>query len=372
MSRISQFLTGVKVVDLSRHLPGPLASQMMLDMGAEVLKVEPPGGEEMRFIGTLGRHGRSAYFDAVNAGKDGIKLDLKSEQGRHTLLEILADADVMIESFRPGVLAKLGLSIETLRQTFPRLIICSLNGYGEHSPLQQEVGHDINYLAMNGVLAGTGTQDEAVAPWPPLADCSASLFGLSTLLAALYERERSGKGCHVEVALADSVMPLMVFPLADVSVTGKGMPRAVDLLNGGAARYRTYKTKDGHSVAMGGVELKFWNNFCHGADHPEWLQRINDPLPQTEMQALLAEYFGGLTLQECNDRFANVDCCFNQVLELKDAVNTEHMQMRKLVVKQDGDYQALIPAYVDGQPAEPRKPFSEQLNSEQLASEQLT
>lgn len=346
-------------MDLSRHLPGPLASQMMADMGADILKVEPPPGEEMRFIGPQGRNGHSAYFDAVNAGKSGIRLDLKDEQGKKTLLELLESADIMLESFRPGVLTKLGLSIASLKQQFPRLIICSLNGYGEQSPLQQEVGHDINYLAMNGVLAGTGTVQDAIAPWPPLADCSASLFGLSVVLAALFERERSGKGCHVEVALADSVMPLMVFPLADVSVSGKGMPRAVDLLNGGAARYRTYGTKDGHSVAMGGVEPKFWRNFCEAADHPEWIERINDPLPQTEMQSVLAGYFSQLTLQECKDRFGNVDCCFNQILELQEAVKTEHMLSRKLVVNKEGDYQALLPVYVDGEPPLPRKNFTE-------------
>lgn len=360
MSRVSQLLTGVKVVDLSRHLPGPLASQMMLDMGAEVIKVEPPAGEEMRFIGPQGRHGHSAYFDAVNAGKHGVRIDLKSEPGKQSLLQLLSSADMLLESFRPGVLAKLGLSISSLQQQFPRLIICSLNGYGEQSPLQQDAGHDINYLAMNGVLEGTGTVEQAVAPWPPLADCAASMFGLSTLMAALYERERSGKGCHVEVALADSVMPWMVFPLADLSVSGKGMPRALDLLNGGAARYRTYNTKDGHSVAMGGVEPKFWHNFCAAAEHPEWLERIHDPLPQTQMQIQLTDYFSQLTLQQCIDRFAQADCCFNQVLPLDQAVNTEHMRARKLVVNQHGEYQALLPVYVDGEPPQPRQEFNQQ------------
>jgi len=360
MSRISGFLSGLKVVDLSRHLPGPLASVMLADMGAEVIKVEPPQGEEMRFIGPVGPNGTSVYFDAVNAGKTGVRIDLKDPVQHKVLLEMLRDADVLFESFRPGVLDKLGLSVPFLREFAPRLVICSLNGYGEKSPLKTEVGHDLNYLAMNGLLEGTGTEEQAVAPWPPLADCAASLYGMSTVLAALLERERSGQGCHVEVALADSVMPLMSFSLGELGLTGNGIPRAQALLNGGAARYRTYRTADGHSIALGAVEPKFWQAFCTAADHPEWIARMDDPLPQTDLQQELIDFFAGLTLQECNDRFGAVDCCFNQVLALQDAVNTPHMRERKLVVQgQNGEYQALYPAYVDGEPPEARVPFQE-------------
>ncbi|MFZ5600965.1 MAG: CaiB/BaiF CoA transferase family protein [Pseudomonadota bacterium] len=360
MSRISGFLQGTKVVDLSRHLPGPLASLLMVDMGARVIKVEPPQGEEMRFIGPVGAQGTSVYFDAVNAGKTGVKLDLKNGDQRAQLLELLTDADVLIESFRPGVLEKLGIGIDFLRQEFPRLVICSLNGYGDHSPLRNDVGHDLNYLAMNGVLAGTGTVEQTVAPWPPLADCAASLFGLSTILGALLERERSGNGCHVEVALADSVMPLMQFSLAELGLKGRGIPRAEDLLNGGAARYRTYRTADGFSVALGAVEPKFWQAFCHAAGRADWIARMDDPLPQTDLQQELVAFFAALTLQQCNERFGNVDCCFNQVLELHEAVQTPHLQARQLVVQpRPGEFQALYPAYVDGAPPQPRAPFCE-------------
>lgn len=360
MSRISGFLSGIKVVDLSRHLPGPLASILLADMGAEVIKVEPPQGEEMRSIGPVGRNGTSVYFDAVNAGKTGVRLDLKNTAQRDTLLSLLQDADILFESFRPGVLDKLGLSVAFLRERFPRLVICSLNGYGEQSPLKKDVGHDLNYLAMNGVLEGTGTVTETVAPWPPLADCAASLFGMSTVLAALLERERSGQGCHVEVALADSVMPLMTFSLAEMGLTGKGIPRAQALLNGGAARYRTYQTYDGFHVALGAVEPKFWQAFCVAADHPEWIERMDEPLPQIELQQQVAAFFAALTLDECSARFGGVDCCFNQVLPLQHAVNTPHMQTRKLVVTgADGQYQALYPAYVDGKPPLQRAPFRE-------------
>jgi alpha-methylacyl-CoA racemase len=358
MSRLGSFLKGVRVVDLSRHLPGPLASLLMVDMGATVIKVEPPGGEEMRFIGTPGENGVSAWFEAVNAGKTGCRLDLKSEAGREHLLTLLADADVMIESFRPDVLEKLGLPVSLLRDRFPRLVIVSLNGYGTHSPVWREVGHDINYLALNGVLEGTGTTAQSVAPWPPLADCSASLFGLSSLLAALFARERSGEGCHIEVALTDSVMPLMVFSLAELGVTGKGLARAEALLNGGAARYRTYVTADGVDVALGAVEPKFWQAFCVAAGHPEWIPRMDEPLPQTALQAELEAFFASLTWAACEARLATVECCFNRVLPLADAVNTGHIQARQLVRKDtQGRYQTLFPAWVDGEPPALREPF---------------
>lgn len=360
MSRLNQFLKGIKVVDLSRHLPGPLATLSMAEMGAEVIKVEPPQGEEMRFIGPQSEHNRSAYFDAVNGNKKGIKLNLKDTEDRNTFIELIKDADVLFESFRPDVLGKLDLSVENLHQIAPQLIVCSLNGYGSNSPLVKEVGHDLNYLAMNGVLAGTGTVDQAVAPWPPLADCAGGLYGLSTVLAAIIERQRTGKGCHIEVALADSVMPLMAFPLTDLGLTGKGMPRGQALLNGGAARYKTYLTKDKKSVALGAVEPKFWQNFCKAAGKEEWLDRINDPLPQTELQNEIAEFFAALTLKECNEIFGHVDCCYNDVLELSEAVNTPHIKSRKLVIQTaNGEYQALYPAYVDGEAPLPRKGFTE-------------
>lgn len=360
MSRISGFLSGIKVVDLSRHLPGPLASLLMADMGAEIIKVEPPQGEEMRFIGSMASTGNSAWFDAVNAGKTGIRLDLKQVADREILLGLLKDADVLFESFRPGVMDKLGLSVAYLREFAPRLVICSLNGYGDNSPLQKEVGHDLNYLAMNGLLDGTGTQKQTVAPWPPLADCAGGLFGLSTVLAALLERERSGQGSHVEVALADSVMPLLTFSLAELSLKGKGIPRAQALLNGGAARYRTYLTADGYSVALGAVEPKFWQAFCKAAGREDWISRIDEDLPQLSLQGEVQALFSALTLAECNARFGGVDCCFNQVLALEEAVQTPHIRARKLVTKNvSGEWQALYPAYVDGEAPLTRPAFRE-------------
>ena len=360
MSRLNSFLTGIKVVDLSRHLPGPLASMSLAEMGAEVLKIEPPQGEEMRLIGPQASSGNSAYFDSVNAGKKGIRLNLKDETDRHTFLDLIKDADVLLESFRPGVMGKLGLSFDDLLDHAPQLVICSLNGYGTESPLNQEVGHDLNYLAMNGLLSGTGTPEQAVAPWPPIADCASSLYGLSTILAALFDRQRTGKGCHIEVALADSVMPLMAFSLADLSLKGEGTPRGIDLLNGGAARYRTYATADGKFIALGAVEPKFWKAFCEAAGREDWIARINEPLPQNDLQQEVAELIQSMSLDACNARFGVVDCCYNEVLPLSEAVNTPHIQARKLVVKtESGEYQALYPAYVDGEAPAEREPFKE-------------
>ncbi len=360
MSRLNSFLDGYKVVDLSRHLPGPMLTLLMADMGAEVLKIEPPYGDELRSIGPRpeGR-GTSLWFEAVNAGKQGLKLDMKSAQDLSTFHQLLMDCDVLVESFRPGTLDKLGLGIEQLRETYPRLVICSLNGYGENSPLRDASGHDINYLAANGVLSGTGTADQAVAPWPPIADCSAGLFGLSGVLGALLERERSGAGCHVEVALADAPMPLACFSLADLALGDAAPGRAEALLNGGSAQYRTYQTSDGKLISLGALEPKFWHNFCHAAGHPEWIERSADPLPQEDLQQELCGFFAGQSLAQSNALFNDADCCYSEVLPLKTAVDGEHIASRRLVTaNEDGSYTALFPAYVDRQPPAQRNPFT--------------
>lgn len=363
MRRLSEFLQGVKVVDLSRHLPGPLASMLMADMGANVIKVEPPSGDELRFLGPGSTNGNSIWFEAVNAGKTGITLDLKEDDGKSQLINLLETADVLLESFRPGVLDKLGFPIGWLRNRFPRLVICSLNGYGIESPLSDASGHDINYLAMNGLLAATGTAAQPVPPWPPIADCSAALFGQNAIVAALLARERDGHGCHIEVALADAPMPFMAFSLAELSLTGSNPSRERELLNGGSAQYRTYTTMDGKRIAFGGLEPKFWQNFCQAAERPEWLQRIQEPLPQHALMQDIEDLFSSMTLDECSQRFGEVDCCYAEVLELSEAVCTPHMRKKRLVIRgEDGLYQALFPAYVDGLPPSKRPPFTEELN----------
>jgi alpha-methylacyl-CoA racemase len=354
------FLSGLKVLDLSRHLPGPLSSLLLVDMGASVLKIEPPVGDEMRVIGPIGERGKSIYFEAVNAGKVSLKLDLRADSGKARLLELVDEADILLESFRPGTLERLGLGHETLLKRNPRLIYCGLSGFGASGPRKGQAGHDNNYLSLNGALAGTGLADLPVFFDPPVADVTGSMMTTIALLGAVNKRARDGKGCFLDLALADSVMPLLCFPLAGLDA-GRGAPkREEELLNGGAARYRVYPTADGKFVTLGAVEPKFWAAFCEAAGRPDWTPRFDEPLPQTGLIEEVAAFFAGMNQAEAIARLEPADCCFAPVLTLDQAVETEQLQARGLVRRgPDGHWQALFPGQVDGEPPAIRRPWRE-------------
>ncbi len=358
LSALNDFLTGVRVVDLSRHLPGPLATAMLADMGAEIVKVEPPAGDELRSFGLSGSAGRSRYFDAVNSGKTSRRLDLKREEDRQKLMALVETADVVVESFRPGVLDRLGVGFAAMRQRNPGLICCALNGFGAKGPLAEQAGHDINYLALAGTFSFNGTATEPTVGIPPVADCSAALFALSAILGALYRRTVTGSGCEIDAALADAVMPLQLFQVSDVAATGTTAGPARALTNGGAACYRLYGTRDGRFVSLGALEPKFWQRFCEAAGRPDWLARHHDPLPQSALMEEVAALFAALTMDEANARFAPADCCFAPALTLAEALDSPHVVARGLVVDgADGTRQCLFPVHVDGMPPRPRPAF---------------
>ena len=271
-SRLNGFLTGLKVVDFSFFLPGPLASLLMADMGAEVLKIEPPAGDEMQRVGPRNEADKSIYYNAVNAGKQSRRINLKHPQERLEALELIRAADVLIEGFRPGVMARLGLDYDSLCQTNAGLIYCSLNGYGADGPLANVAGHDGNYLSLSGVLHRNGVQQPMFFD-PPVADTTGSLFAVIAILGALQERRRTGKGCQIDLALADVVMPLQLFPIAGFGVDGVAPARSSTYLNGGVAYYQVYETKDGRHVMLGAIEPKFWRAFCLAAGRPDWVER---------------------------------------------------------------------------------------------------
>jgi crotonobetainyl-CoA:carnitine CoA-transferase CaiB-like acyl-CoA transferase len=349
-SRLHRFLAGTRVLDLSRHLPGPLATLLLADMGAEVTKIESPGGDELRAIGPRTPEGRSLYFDAINAGKRSIRLDLKSAAGRAALLEHAAGADVLVESFRPGVMRRLGLGAALLRAANPRLVYVAMSGYGQEGPLRDVAGHDANYLAVNGILSSAGPAERRSYIFPPIADCTASMFAVSSILGALLARERDGQGCEIDLALADVVMPFQLFALADLGARGHVPRPEGELLNGGWACYRPYRTRDGHDVTLGAVEAHFWAAFCNASGRPDWLERHAEPLPQRALIAELDAHFGALTLEQCVARYGPADCCFAPVADLGQAVESAQLRARGLVRRhpQTRIYEASYPVLVDG------------------------
>lgn len=360
MTRLSTFLHGIRVLDVSRHLPGPLATLWLADMGAEVLKIEPPGGDELRTMGPAGADGRSVYFDAVNAGKITRCLDLKQDGPRTAFYELVRNADVLVESFRPGVMARLGVGYDDLAAINPRLIYCSVNGFGASGPLSEAAGHDVNYLAVAGALHHNGPSGTPFFD-PPVADCAGSLFAALAIVGALHGRLRDGRGTHIDLALADAVMPLQLCHLAALARTGASPQPGRELLNGGAARYRVYETADGRYMSLGALEPKFWRAFCVAAGRPEWETRHADPLPQTALIVEVAAMFRRGTLDEWRHRFADSDCCCAPVLVLADAVESPRVQARGLVRRtSSGELQALFPARVDGERPALRKPLREQ------------
>ena len=354
MSRLNGFLQGVRILDLSRHLPGPLATLFLGDMGAEILKIEPPGGDEMRTMGPIGPEGRSVYFDAVNAGKSTRRLDFRRADDRLAFLDLVNTADVVVESFRPGVMSRLEVGYETLKAVNPRLIYCSLNGFGAEGPLSQRAAHDVNYLSLAGTLFHNDGGDTPFFD-PPVADCAAALFAALTIVGALHGRARDGTGCHIDLALADVTMPLQLFHLAAFAQSRVPPRPAEGLLNGGAACYRVYRTADNRRVSLGALEPKFWRAFCAAAVRPDWEARHRDPLPQTQLIAEVATMFRALTLAECEERFDTADCCFAPVLDLGAALESAHVRARGLVQRTaEGEMQALFPAVVDGERPRPR------------------
>ncbi len=349
-SRLGLFARGVKVLDLSAFLPGPLASLLLADMGAEVLKIEPPSGDAMMQLGPRDADGHPVFYEAVNAGKTVRRMDLKQPETRAEFLRLVAGFDVLIEGFRPGVMQRLGLGYAVLREVNPGLIYCSLSGYGATGPMAQRAGHDANYLAASGVLHRNGAEAPVFYD-PPLSDVAGSLFGVIAILGALRAREIDGQGCEIDIGLADTAMPLQLFQVAGYGATGAVPQRRQTYLNGGAAYYQIYASADGRHIALGAAEPKFWRAFCEAAGRPEWIGREAEALPQTTLIADVAALICTLTLAECKTRFADPNCCVSPVLDLGEAIASPHHRARGLVrPAPDGALQTLFPARVNGAP----------------------
>jgi crotonobetainyl-CoA:carnitine CoA-transferase CaiB-like acyl-CoA transferase len=355
MSRFNSFMQGVRVLDVSAYIPGPLAGLLFADMGAQVIKIEPPGGDGMRELGPRDDADIPVFHAAINAGKKICRLDLKSPQGVAAFLRLADEADVVIEGFRPGVMKRLGLDYATLAARNPRLVYCALTGYGQRSPAANEAGHDANYLAASGVLHRNGNPPRYFDP--PITDVSGALFAMIAILGALHRRDVDGAGCFIDLALADTPMLLQQFALAGYGATGVAPQTDDTYLNGGAAYYRVYRTRDARHVVLGAVEPKFWRAFCEAAHQPAWLARHQDALPQTELIGELDAFFATLSAAECIERFAAADCCVTLVLDLGEAVEAPHHVARNLLrLGPHHDLQVLFPAWIDGVPPAVRGP----------------
>jgi alpha-methylacyl-CoA racemase len=338
-------LAGLMVLDMTRLLPGPAATMHLADLGADVIKVEDTGeGDYMRDFPPAVRNAAgkavNPSFEATNRGKRSIAIDLKRPQGREVLLRLARRADALIEGFRPGVLDRLGLGWETLHAENPKLVVCSLSGYGQTGPLAQRAGHDVNYIAMTGVLDQNRANGEPAIPGLQMGDLlGGTLSALGMLLAALLSAQRTGQGRYLDVAMTDGLLAHHFFPLAELDAGG--VPRAEQsLLTGGVACYRVYRTADERHLAVGALEHKFWKAFCAAAELPELVDRHwacgeapgSDAAHQTidRVAARVRER----TLAEWIVLFDRVDCCVTPVLSPAEALAHPHHRARGLVVRQ--------------------------------------
>lgn len=335
-------LTGIKVIDLTRLLPGPLATRHLAELGAEVLKIEGPTEQGQddgsRFMGqTLAerRAGEPALtFRALNRGKALLRLDLRAPEGVTALTDLVRSADVLIEGFRPGVMDKLGLGWEALRTVNPKLVMCAISGYGQASAWAHRAGHDINYIAMAGVLEQIATVDgELAVPNFQIGDLMGGTQAAVTgILAGLLGAQRSGRGCFVDVSMAHEVLRHHVLATCALRTTGRMPAQGRDLLSGGAPCYGVYRTADGRHLAVGALELKFWQALCGVVGRSEWATRhwslgleVGGP-ESMALRAELAAVFAAKPMAHWVARFEGVDACVTPVLRLDETL--EHPVFR--------------------------------------------
>ena len=355
-------LQGYRVLDLSQYLPGPYATRLLADLGADVVKIEPPGGDPMRTFIFLDDDGLSPLYKQVNAGKTVVRLDLKSESGRARFSDLLSVADVLLESYRPGVMDRLGFSNHHLRCLNPRLVHCALSGFGQDGPASQRAGHDLTYMALSGMLHHTGTLETPVIPFPPVSDYASGQHAASMILAALLRRERLGEGCYLDTSIFETVLSWQSFGQAGVGRSEQSLDPGKGLITGGVACYQIYRTADQKFVVLGALEEKFWQAFCTAVGRPDWIARQHDPMPQTALIGELRDLFATASRDNWVAMLAAIDCCFEPLLAPEEVVAQPHVVSRQLVeAAQD---QALpveirFPVMTNGETPRLRKPLRE-------------
>jgi len=327
--------TGVKVLDLSRLLPGPFCSMVLADFGADVIKVEDPnGGDYIRWWPPLvGKN--SGYHIVLNRNKRSLTLNLKKPEGKEIFRQLVAEADVVLEGFRPGVMDRLGLGYKELRAVNPRLIYCAITGYGSDGPRAQRAGHDINYLALGGVLSYCGREAIPTLPGVQIADLGGgALYAAFSIAAALFARERLGKGQFIDIAMADGALTWHCLRWGKFLADGIIPSPGDDMLNHGLACYNLYATFDGRFMSLGALEPQFWKLFCETVGHPEWIQPdYFDPGPQQQtLQQQVADLFRTRTQADWIQLFADKDCCCEPVLNLDEVLRDKQTHQRRMVV----------------------------------------
>jgi len=319
-------LHNMRILDLTRLLPGAVCTMLLGDLGAEIIKVEDPvSGDYARLMPPL-IDGMGAFFRSSNRGKKSIVIDLKQPAGQAVLHRLVEKADVLIEGFRPGVTARLGVDYGTLRAINPRLVYCSLSGWGQTGPLAHVSGHDLNYIARNGLLGGELNPQTLGAK---VADVGGAYVGVMGILAALLQRERSGQGDYVDVALSEAAMPFAMLGWVQACSQENG-DEALNL-GGASACYRVYFCVDDEPVALSAVELKFWVNFCKSVAKPEWIPLHTAADRQPQLIEAVSKLFRSKSAAEWADLLDDADCCFSRVTAPEALLDDPQLQARGML-----------------------------------------
>ncbi len=344
------FLSNYKILDLSQYIPGPFATRQLADLGADVIKVEPPAGDPMRHFMAVthsdsnnlnkdnySTNNYSPIYQHLNRGKRIVKINLKLDTGKAILSELIKNADVLLESFRPGVMARLGFDRDTLNTLNPTLIHCALSGFGQNGPYEQKAGHDLTYCAVSGALSNSGTNERPVMSFPPVADHAGAMQACNTILAALLSRTHTNSGAFIDISMYESALAWQY-----LNFHSENPDRESLLLNGGAACYNIYQTADDRFIALAPLETKFWVAFCEAVSKPEWFERQSDCLPQTSLIGEISNLFKTQTLSHWNKIFIDVDCCYEPILLADDVIKHPQVIARDAMNGSNPRYPAWI------------------------------
>ena len=340
---MSKPLTGVRILDFSQLLPGPLCTQHLADMGADVLKIENRSTGDAARAAPDGQ--TSMLFLLANRNKRSLAVDLRQPEGQALVHRLVKEADIVVEGFRPGVMTRLDMDYATLSSLNPRLVYCSITGYGQEGPFAARGGHDINYQGYSGILEQSGTSEGAPAPGNfQVADLAGGVLSAAMgILAALFDAQRTGKGRHVDVAMTDCALAHLIMPLAAIESYGEGRPmaRGNDYTSGRLPCYGVYETSDGRHLALGAIEPHFWLNFCNAVQRPDlvgigWAMGDEGRIAK---QAI-AELIGSRSLAAWTALLEDVDGCVTPVLRLDEVLDHPNTQARGMIAtgqRPDGD-----------------------------------
>ncbi len=337
-------LSGIRVLDFTTLLPGPMATLLLVEAGAEVIKFERPGGEDMRrHVPLWGKD--SVSFALLNRGKKSVAADLKEPAVRDRVLELAKTADIVVEQFRPGVMDRLGLGYDAMRAANPRIVYCAISGYGQSGPRANRAGHDLNYIGDAGLLAlSSGAPGHRTVPPGLMADIAGGSYpAVMNILLALRQRDATGEGCFIDVSMAESVFPFTFWALGAGSATGEWPGNGDELLSGGSPRYRLYETRDGKVAAVAAIEQRFWDKFVAAIGlEPDLADDARDGAATI---ARVAAIVAAKTAAEWLPIFDKADCCCSIVQDLRAVRDDPHFKARGVFdAKLIGESGKTIPA----------------------------